>query len=369
MKKPFEKIIELAKEIHLDATEKASLKDDLVLLMRMRPVASSATTSWRTTLMRRGALAFGIGVLVVGSVSYAAEGSLPGDLLYPVKINVTEQVVTWATRSPRRQAIWHTQLVERRLEEVERLASRGFLDNIKAAEVEARIETETNNVASHIDALENKKELETAATISSNLESTLRAHERILLNLTARTPQSRDDKESKKNHEESSKMAESLKEKRNRMTNKRTSLEAKIATSTESSATIKRRSVETTASEVTTLLTSLSSSLDIPARTKAKIRLERDKKMIREGSAAMELKSNGDAFRLFQKAERSLQETRLILEAHKKLNISPEFNGEHEDTDTSDNTSEPQEHADESFNDTIKDFQNQRGKLQFDTRL
>ena len=52
-----------------------------------------------------------------GGVSIAAEGALPGDGLYPVKISINEKVVAAFSVSVDAAANWEARLAERRLEE------------------------------------------------------------------------------------------------------------------------------------------------------------------------------------------------------------------------------------------------------------
>ncbi|MBU6370983.1 MAG: hypothetical protein KGH93_02045 [Patescibacteria group bacterium] len=66
-------------------------------------------------------------VTVSGSVAYAAEGSVPGDLLYPVKTHVTEPIRDALAFTPAEKASWDAQKASRRLAEAETLANRGAL--------------------------------------------------------------------------------------------------------------------------------------------------------------------------------------------------------------------------------------------------
>jgi hypothetical protein len=62
-----------------------------------------------------------------GTVSYAAESSLPGDFLYPVKTEVNEEVRSILTFDSKEKADWEVARVERRLNEVTALESEGAL--------------------------------------------------------------------------------------------------------------------------------------------------------------------------------------------------------------------------------------------------
>ncbi len=76
-------------------------------------------------------------VLVGGSgVAYAAEGSLPGETLYAVKIHVNERIeVALATTVDKKIAV-ETQIAERRVAEAQKLEAAGRLDATTTAEIE-----------------------------------------------------------------------------------------------------------------------------------------------------------------------------------------------------------------------------------------
>ena len=52
-----------------------------------------------------------------GGISYAAEGAVPGDALYPIKVSVNEEVRDLVAFSPEAKADWETRRLERRLAE------------------------------------------------------------------------------------------------------------------------------------------------------------------------------------------------------------------------------------------------------------
>ncbi len=71
-----------------------------------------------------------------GGVAYAAEGTLPGDALYPVKVNVIEPAEgLLLAGSPRAEAAWQLTLAERRVEEAATLASEGRLATSTETEI------------------------------------------------------------------------------------------------------------------------------------------------------------------------------------------------------------------------------------------
>lgn len=80
-------------------------------------------------------------LLIVSGTSYAAENALPGDLLYPFKVNVNEPVRGALLTSTEEKAQWESDKFIRRVEEAEALANEGKLDDASLREVEKRIDT------------------------------------------------------------------------------------------------------------------------------------------------------------------------------------------------------------------------------------
>ena len=67
-------------------------------------------------------------LLIGGGVTLVAEQSIPGDFLYPVKINFNEEVRSLLAVTDQDEARWQTEAAERRLSEAETLTERGVLD-------------------------------------------------------------------------------------------------------------------------------------------------------------------------------------------------------------------------------------------------
>jgi len=143
-------------------------------------------------------------VTALGSTAYAAEGALPGDLLYPVKVRVNERIAVALTRTPEANAETHVRLAERRLEEAEELTARGSMTAETTSELEERFEAHARTVEAVVQTLEERDAI-AAADISARLESSIEAHSQIL----ARLSQDNEDEESR---EESSKFARALRE-------------------------------------------------------------------------------------------------------------------------------------------------------------
>lgn len=126
-------------------------------------------------------------VLIGGGVSAGAEKALPGDVLYPVKVGLNEEVRGWFSVSEEAKANWEIERAQRRLEEAETLASEGSLDLEARENIEANFEAHADRVRGRIDKFESKENFKAAADVSSKFETSLKVHHRILNRLTVET--------------------------------------------------------------------------------------------------------------------------------------------------------------------------------------
>ncbi len=120
-----------------------------------------------------------------GGTSIVAENAVPGDALYPVKVDINETVRGGLTLSAEGKAEWSVRKAERRLEEAEKLASEGKLDADAEASVKAGFEARADEAIAAIAAVGEKKGAEAAANLNAAFKSSLEAHERVLVNANA----------------------------------------------------------------------------------------------------------------------------------------------------------------------------------------
>ena len=136
------KVHTAAKDIRLSHTERDLLRASLRAHMDTVPVMARPTPTrspYQFFFMHRVLAVVALLVVVVvgaGGTSVAAQWSLPGDLLYPVKISVNEEVLTALAVSPVAKAQVHAALAERRIEEAQTLAARGTLDATTTQEIQ-----------------------------------------------------------------------------------------------------------------------------------------------------------------------------------------------------------------------------------------
>ncbi len=79
-------------------------------------------------------------IISIGSSTVSAESSLPGDLLYPIKVHINEGIRSAITRTPEARIEWAVARAERRLEEAAILELVGNLSEATRAELETNLD-------------------------------------------------------------------------------------------------------------------------------------------------------------------------------------------------------------------------------------
>jgi hypothetical protein len=152
-----------AESIRMRASERADLRERLVTYMEYHPVSPSLAQKnheksehvevsvfapFKAIVFNKIYFRSFMGVfsvfLILG-VPFVAEKSVPGDMLYPVKIQFNEELRSTLSLSPYAKVEWETTRLERRISEARLLASEGKLTD----EAEARVALA---VQSHSDA-------------------------------------------------------------------------------------------------------------------------------------------------------------------------------------------------------------------------
>ncbi len=132
-------------------------------------------------------------ILVIsgGSLAYASENTLPGDLLYPVKVSVTEPVRNILAVTPEAKTQWEATKATRRLDEAEKLAVKNRLTPKLREDIEKRFNK-------NVSAFEKKMQLVAStskkrADIDTSFEKSIDRHSDILEKMNFR----KDDREQK----------------------------------------------------------------------------------------------------------------------------------------------------------------------------
>lgn len=185
-----EYIQKTALDVRLTDEERARMKRMLSEYVAMKPLRA-APLDRRAPLLHAliSVYAFSrksiAGVMVFtllfsgAGVSFAAENAVPGDVLYPIKVEVNEPVVAALSVSQESKVLWNAERAERRLEEAALLASNGTLTDERKKELEERFDQHAERVIAEVERIE-ADDSSTAVDIASRFENRLLAHETVL---------------------------------------------------------------------------------------------------------------------------------------------------------------------------------------------
>ena len=361
MNDKLEKYIESARRVVLTPEEKTHMHAALLSAMRTARLESQEPRiklpgrfRWYHVVMHPLPVTLSLLIAVGASASYAAEGTLPGDTLYPVKTSVNEKVLSWFTFSSQAQLTYEQDIAERRLEEAEQLAFQGRLDGKARAEIAERFSERASRVEEHIDKLED----ESAVEASSDFEARLKAHGAILAHLTSKDAKTSVDQVLGKPE-----IVATIEASASSTARQRIKAEAKVKGKGEEqarlAATKKLKDAEEKINTVRALafatpqpkgeelsapslvpeggasLKMMAPAAEDQSTSRTQTRLDVAEKVLAEGNKKFEAGAYGEAFVLFQKAQRVAEEARLVLQARKDFNIEVHvdeyISGDHDD--------------------------------------
>jgi len=159
-----------AKAIRLLPHERVSIKETIL--------GEPLQMSWWTVRFTR--LSSVLGSLLVlsmigGGASYAAESAVPGDILYPLKIHVTEPLMMRMARTEGERARIDALRAERRLFEAERLAARGEMNAERAASLQSSFGAHASAVEARLMTLAKDEKSEQAIELSNEFGAAIKA--------------------------------------------------------------------------------------------------------------------------------------------------------------------------------------------------
>lgn len=167
MKRFSEQLKKKSATIRLKAAEKAELQSRIMAFMEYHPlpaavkaipVPKSRVTAepYRMIAIPRSYLRSFIGVtalLFVVVIPTLAENAIPGDILYPVKVNFTEEIRSTLSTDSYQKVVWETTRLERRVAEARLLAQAGKLTPAAEADVLAAVQVHSDNAKRQIESL------------------------------------------------------------------------------------------------------------------------------------------------------------------------------------------------------------------------
>src|SRR3989338_7355861 len=163
LNRKFDGLVNALRSVSLTDAEKTYIKNmllnsaDKVAAVRKSQEVRLTYESQRSILTnliyKRMPIFLVITMLFGWGVSFAAENSLPGSLLYPIKVGVNERVGEVLALSTEAKANYEAKIAVRRMKEAEKLAEKGEMSPERASELKAKFEARTENVRARLDQL------------------------------------------------------------------------------------------------------------------------------------------------------------------------------------------------------------------------
>lgn len=193
MKRVSQKIQIASREITLTEAKKATLRKRVVVYMEHQPLRTNARQTPSSSSSFFAQFLFGMRhytaatlmlALVIGTtgVTFAAEETVPGDVLYAIKVHFNEEVVEALSFGQEAKTNWEVKRAERRLAEASELAVNGELTEAVSAEVAERFAEHSQRIQAETTEIESEDPV-LAAEMSTQFEDALLAHEAILITL------------------------------------------------------------------------------------------------------------------------------------------------------------------------------------------
>lgn len=148
---------------------------DLVRRLPVRSPFSFASFMVPARSLYAGALTLVLMVAGGTQASLASEGAVPGDILYPLKVAVSEPLSFMFTPSTEGKATLAAEFASRRVDEAAALSSVGKLDEATAEDLAARFDVHVDVLAKETNTLEEKGEIATSLAVRTDLEQKLSA--------------------------------------------------------------------------------------------------------------------------------------------------------------------------------------------------
>lgn len=311
--KNLEEMLRSLKSVALSEAEKSSMRDNLINFMQSDVrIADQPRLKKQSQLLtvllnfRFMPIALGVMILLGSGVSFAAEGALPGEMLYPVKSFNEKARVTLAL-SGEAKAEYESKFAVRRLEEAEKLIVKGELNDERRALIEARFEAHAEKVNERIERMRIDKKDEAAIGISADFESSLEAHSRVLDYLVDRGANGN-----------GSSIAVKVKSRSEALTGLRESFEAfdigqEIKIDLETSVGHRLNATEHKIIEVKSFIEKKRAKADAAVVAEAEVKIKSSEAKVAEAKVKIEAKAFIEAMSLLQEAHQTAQEAKILV--------------------------------------------------------
>lgn len=182
------------KRVSLSNAERSAMFSRIDAFVSNTPVTKKATPApspyfWSIFSVHAKGIVFAVIVFVVlGSTSAAAQYSLPGEILYAIKVNINEEVRSLLSVGDTAKAKFESKRAKERLKEASVLARNGNLSESAKVEIETKLVKHVAEVQNSVEKLNEKGEFREALAVGTELEVTLRSSENELSEISTTKP-------------------------------------------------------------------------------------------------------------------------------------------------------------------------------------
>lgn len=115
-----------------------------------------------------------------GGTSMIAESSIPGDTLYPIKINLNEKFQSFTATTLEEQALIEASHIEERLAEAEKLSEQNKLDDTRKTQVETLFTQNLQSTLNKVKSIDESGDSKNAKNIKIKIENSLKKHKTVI---------------------------------------------------------------------------------------------------------------------------------------------------------------------------------------------
>ena len=144
--------------------------------MELKPILSPFTKMLFFAQRYTVSVALILILLLGAGTSVAAKEALPGDLLYPIKIHLNENVESILAITPKATAEVNAKQATRRIVEAETLANKGELTPEKNTEIKDRFSEKIDSIDKSFKEMEKEGDSESISEVNNKFEKDLDRH-------------------------------------------------------------------------------------------------------------------------------------------------------------------------------------------------
>lgn len=297
------KFLQRARSLSLSESEKSFGRLEMSHLFAVQP-GPLPFHRWFFWPAMVAAVSAAVVILAGGTVALAAEGTMPGDALYTVKINFTEPVRTALAVTPRVKVEWAAEKLDRRLEEAEVLAYR---HSVGQAALAKSVTEQSQQLSQQLKQLRESGQDNLAAQVGDDVAANLAAHFSLL---------SRLDQEDQNDNATNQDILETVKNNQTELANN--PAPAATIPNNAAAATGKERAAKQKIAEVKSWISKAAPRYDADVVSAARAIVAKAEATLTGGETQLSATDYRGAFQSFQTALRQAQDAKIFLSAHQR---------------------------------------------------